>query len=191
MKNIYIILTRSNTVISKLIGIFTHEPFTHASIAFDDTLEKMYSFARFYANMPLPAGLTEENIRRGFYKKRSRMPCALLSLSVDDKTYYEAKNYVDEMMCRRSELRYSILGLVLCSFRIRYEFRNHFFCSQFVSKILAECCHVKLPKDSSLMHPYDLLKIPEIIPVYMGELGDVRELTPPIICMDSKSKMTA
>ena len=180
MKNIYIILTRSDTFISRLIGALTHEPFTHASIAFDDTFDKMYSFSRFYANIPLPAGLTEENIRRGFYKNRGSMPCALLSLSVDDKTYFAAQNYVLDMMCRRGALRYSILGLILCNFRIRYEFRNHFFCSQFVSKILAECCNVKLPKHSSLMHPSDLLKVPEITPVYTGELGDVRELTPPV-----------
>ena len=45
-KNIYIILTRSDTFISRLIGFFTKEPFTHASIAFDDSLDRMYSFAR-------------------------------------------------------------------------------------------------------------------------------------------------
>lgn len=177
MKNIYIILTRSNTLISQIIGLITKEPFTHASVAFDDNLDKMYSFARFYPYMPLPAGLQVENIRGGFYKNRSRMPCALLSLAVDEKTYYEAKSYVYSMMCRRAELRYSILGLILCNFHIRYEFRNHFFCSQFVSKVL-ERCHVKLPKHSSLMHPSDLMNISELSTVYMGELGDVRLLAP-------------
>lgn len=72
-KNIYIILTRSDTFISRLIGFLTKEPFTHASIAFDDSLDRMYSFARLNPKMPLPAGLKEENIHRGFYKNKGHI----------------------------------------------------------------------------------------------------------------------
>lgn len=178
-KKIYIILTRSDTFISRLISLSTNEPFTHASLAFDDSLDRMYSFARLNPKTPLPAGLKEENIHRGFYKNKGRIPCALLYFTVDERTYWEAKEYVNSMLLRRSRLRYSLAGLLLCKFGIKYEFKNHFFCSQFVSKVLAESCRIKLPKHSSLMHPSDLLLLPEMNVVYSGDLDDIRTLTPP------------
>lgn len=178
LKNIYIILTRSNTILSAAIAASTGEPYTHASIAFGDDFTKMYSFARVYSRFPLPAGLKEENLFRGFYKKRSSMPCALLSLSVDDKAYYAAKSHVYDMMCRRREYGYNLLGLFLCRMRISRESKRHFFCSQFVSKIISEYCSVKLPKAPSLMHPSDFLDMPELERIYIGEFGDVRTLKP-------------
>lgn len=182
-KNIYIILTRSDTFISKLIALFTDEPFTHASIAFDDSLDRMYSFARLNPSIPLPAGLKEEDIHRGFYKNKGKIPCMLLYFQVDERIYWEAKEYLNSMLLRRHRLRYSIAGLMLCKFGIKYEFKNHYFCSQFVSKVLSEGCRIRLPKHSSLMHPVDLLDIPELIPIYSGDLEDIRSLTPPCYFM--------
>ena len=83
------------------------------------------------------------------------------------------------MLMKRDKLRYSIAGLLLCKLGIKYEFRNHFFCSQFVSKVLAESCRMKLPKHASLMHPSDLLYVSGVSPVYSGELEDIRTLPPP------------
>ena len=38
MKNIYILLTRSRTILSRLIHLATNDTYTHASIAWDDEL---------------------------------------------------------------------------------------------------------------------------------------------------------
>ncbi len=179
MKNVYIVLTKSDTVISKIIGLVTKEPFTHASISFDDSLEVMYSFSRYYPCLPLPAGMMQENIRDGFYRHRGHIPCKVLSLQVDDKTFYSAREVCRSMMIRREEYNYSVIGLILCSFSIKREFRHKYFCSQFVSKVLSECCGASLPKPACLMHPADILYIPGVKPVYSGELEDVRGLAPP------------
>lgn len=60
MKFLYLLLTRSTSLPSRLIGLFTSEPFTHISLAFDRELTVLYSFARKYPAIPLPAGLMEE-----------------------------------------------------------------------------------------------------------------------------------
>ena len=56
MKNIYILLTRSRTILSRLIHLATNDTYTHASIAWDDELTTLCSFARRHTSLPLPAG---------------------------------------------------------------------------------------------------------------------------------------
>jgi len=159
MKSIYLILTRSTSVPSRLIGHFTDEPYTHVSIAFEPYSGVMYSFARKYAHFPLPAGLVEEHMDDGFYRYQGNIPCAVLRLDVDSKTWYRARNRVGDMMNRRKEYRYSVFGLLACKLGIEAEIPGQYFCSQFVAEILEQTCGVKLPCPPSLMHPADYLEM--------------------------------
>ena len=67
MKNIYIILTQSGTLFSKAIKLHTRDPYNHASISFDKSLEIMYSFGRKRRYNPIDTGFIEENFNRGLY----------------------------------------------------------------------------------------------------------------------------
>ena len=53
MKSIYILLTKSDTVVSKAIHLVTADQYTHVSISFDKTLQPLYSFSRKYIYLPL------------------------------------------------------------------------------------------------------------------------------------------
>ncbi len=170
MKSLYILLTRSGSLPSRLIGLFTGEPFTHASIAFDRELTVLYSFARKYSAIPLPAGLMEEHIDRGFYRRQGDIPCALLRMDVSDKIYSRAKTLVYNMFQRREDYTYSVFGLFLCHLRIALDFRNRYFCSQFVGTVLAESGALKLPKPASLMHPFDFCSLGGLEVLYLGGL---------------------
>ena len=77
MKSIYLLLTRSDTYVSKTIGLATSDKYTHISISFEETLEPLYSFARKYKRTPLPAGIRHEALYSGFYEKCNHIPCAL------------------------------------------------------------------------------------------------------------------
>ena len=46
MKKIYIILTHTGTMLSKIIKKYTKDEFSHVSIALDKELNRMYSFGR-------------------------------------------------------------------------------------------------------------------------------------------------
>ena len=170
MKSLYILLTRSGSLPSRLIGLFTDEPFTHASIAFDRELTVLYSFARKYPAVPLPAGLMEEHIDRGFYLRQGDIPCALLRMDVPDRIYSRAKTLVYNMFQRREEYAYSILGLLLCHLHISRDFRNRYFCSQFVGTVLEKSGALELPKPASLMHPFDFCSLYGLEVLYLGGL---------------------
>lgn len=43
---LYIVLTKTNTTMSRLIQIFKNDKYTHAAISFGKNLNQMYSFGR-------------------------------------------------------------------------------------------------------------------------------------------------
>ena len=52
MKKIYIILTYTGTLLSKIIKFYTKNEFSHVSISLDKELKYMYSFGRLNAYNP-------------------------------------------------------------------------------------------------------------------------------------------
>lgn len=173
MKAIYILLTRTTSVPSRLIGRFTNDPYTHVSISFEDELPVMYSFARKYARLPLPAGLVKEQLDHGFYLSQKDSPCRLMKLRVPDAIYRRAKNRVADMYALRSEYSYSVLGLIMCKLDIAMEIPGRYFCSQFVGKVLSDSGALDLPKPPTLMHPYDFDGLAGVTPVFTGQIGEL------------------
>lgn len=60
MKTIYILLTRSGTLLSKLVYSVTGANYTHASLAFDEDLSCLYSSTRKNGYTMFPAGPSRE-----------------------------------------------------------------------------------------------------------------------------------
>lgn len=71
MKDIYLLLTKSDTFISKAIYLMTQDSYTHISISFEENLQPMYSCARKYTYSPIPAGIRNESFEKGFYNKNN------------------------------------------------------------------------------------------------------------------------
>ena len=65
MKTIYILLTRSGTLLSKLVYSVTGANYTHASLAFDEDLSCLYSSTRKNGYTMFPAGPSREYLDRG------------------------------------------------------------------------------------------------------------------------------
>ncbi len=175
MKSIYILLTRSRTSVSRLIYLATADPYTHSAISFDEDLNTLYSFSRKYIRLPLPAGLHEESLDTGFFKKYDDIPCALYELKVPDDVYYSAKSDVEKMMEESDVYRYNIIGLILCKLNIPYHRKRHYFCSQFVSEILEKNNALELPKDTALMKPVDYTLLPELECRFVGNIRMLSE----------------
>jgi len=46
MKKIYIVISQTGTILSKIIKLVTKKEYNHASLSMEGSLEKMYSFGR-------------------------------------------------------------------------------------------------------------------------------------------------
>ena len=66
-KSIYVVLTMTGTLPARIIKFYTGEPYSHASIAFDEDLQEMYSFARRTVHNPFNAGFVREYIDSGIF----------------------------------------------------------------------------------------------------------------------------
>ena len=82
MKTIYILLTRSGTLLSNLVYAVTGANYTHASLAFDEDLSCLYSSTRKNGYTMFPAGPSREYLNRGVFLMRENIPCALYALEV-------------------------------------------------------------------------------------------------------------
>ena len=134
MKNVYVLLTRAQTATSALIHLATGDLYTHVSLAYDDSLESLCSFARLYYPLPFPGGLIREEIRKGHFSHFKNVHCVLLSLPVTDEVHRNIKNCVQAMVRDRGNYRYSYLGAAFCRVGIATRRRSkRYFCSQFVA----------------------------------------------------------
>lgn len=177
MKTIYILLTKSETILSKLVHLVTADTYTHASIAFDEDLKILYSSARKNGRTIFPAGPCKESLHSGYFKHHSKIPCAVYELQVSDDAYEKAKQEVERIMAEADKYHYNIIGLLLCQLNIPYHRKYYFFCSQFVSEILCRSEALTLPKDTSLMKPSDYMRLPELLCRFQGYIGEFHYYT--------------
>lgn len=179
MKKIYILLTKSETILSKIVHFVTADTYTHASIAFDEDLQILYSSSRKNGRTLFPAGPCKESLYSGYFKRHSRIPCAVYELKVSDLAFEKAKREVEHIMAEAENYHFNIIGLLLCQLNIPYHRKHYFFCSQFVSEILRRSHAVSLPKDTSLMKPSDYMRLPEVFCRYKGWLYELAERKQP------------
>ena len=173
MKKIYILLTKSDTWVSRLIKLVTNDTYTHASISFAEDLQPMYSFSRKFVHLPLPAGLRVEPLDTGFYKKYHDIPCALYELDVADSVYDAARAEVERMMQDAAHCPFNLIGLLLCRLQIPFHRENQYFCSEFVSEVLARSHALAMPKAPSLMRPNDYAHLHPLVCRFEGRLNEL------------------
>ena len=127
MKSVYILLTRSHTLLSHSVSWLTGDEWTHVSLALDSRLKHMYSFARKNPHFPLPAGFVREDPRAGYFGAHGHIPCMLLRLRVEDEVYGDICRRLERMRAQADQLRYSLLGLMLCRLDFAHRRETHFF----------------------------------------------------------------
>ncbi len=167
MKKIYLLLSRTRSVLSRTIYIMTGEPYTHVAIAFDRSLQELYSSSRWNGKDLFPSGPCQEYLQRGFYAL-SNTPCLLCELSVDDHIHEQARAEVQRIVTQKEQYHYSVLGLPFCFLGIPMQREGYFFCSQFVGEILERSGALTLPRDSSLLKPSDYCRLPQLKPCFQG-----------------------
>lgn len=175
MKTLYIFLSRTDSIVSKTVRLFTKTYYTHASIAFDEELVLLYSSGRKKGIKMFPAGPCQESLYCGFFGRDAHTPCVLYALEVTEEAYNKAKEEIDLFMENINDYKFSVLGVAACKLGIKVKRTNKFFCSEFVAEILTRSGAITLPKDPCLTHPKDYQSLPNVKKIYEGTIGDLRE----------------
>lgn len=169
-KNIYIILTQTGTIISRLIKLYTKDPYNHVAITDDETLCQMYSFCRKHVRFPLPGGFVSENVNEGIFNIYAHIPCEIYSFEVTDEQFAQYKLIIKHFNANSAIYTYNILGLLTIPFGISFQPRYHYVCSQFVAYILQTCKIADFKKDTSLVTPNNFRYIENATLEYSGNI---------------------
>ncbi len=172
MKNLYIILTYTGTVISKMIKGYTKDEYCHCSIALDEELNQMYSFGRLKPYTPLLAGFVQENIHEGTFKRFYNTKAKIYSMQVTDEQYEKVKNMIERFKKNKSKYKFNMIGLCSAGFNIKIHPKNYFYCAEFVKYILDKAeIETGLPK---VVKPEHFKKVESLKEIYTGLLRNYK-----------------
>ncbi|CAM3236746.1 hypothetical protein FITA111629_11525 [Filibacter tadaridae] len=166
-KTIYIVLTDTGTLLSKAIGMYTRKDLNHASIAFDEHLNEMYSFGRKQRYNPLVGGFVRENAVEGIFRGAD---CLIFSCAVTDEQYDKMRHTIRLIEQNKEQYRYNFIGLFGIAFNIRIQRDRAFFCSQFVATIVNEGGVPMFSIKPNFVQPHHFTNVPCLNPVYEGDL---------------------
>lgn len=170
---LYIVLTRTNTMISKLIHLIKDDEYTHAAISLDRNLNHMYSFGRKNTYNPFIGCFRKEDIRGGVYKLCETLPGTIIEIKVSRQQYEKAKILLERFISNSDFYKYNYKGLIY-SLSNKSECKDdRFLCSEFVYHILKESGIVDLKISRNLVRPQNLLNIEGNI-IYKGNLKEIK-----------------
>ncbi|MBQ7321504.1 MAG: hypothetical protein IJW99_05360 [Clostridia bacterium] len=172
-RSVYILLTRTSSVLSRLIHRMTRAAYTHAALVMDEDFEEIYSFTRRDPRYILPAGLAREDLRRGLYRARKDPPCRVYRLRLTEEEYGRIRARVQAMYARRERYGYNFLGVAANYFGYRYTAPRRYFCSEFVATMVREGGH-ETAMVPARMRPMDFAAMPELEQVYQGSVSGLR-----------------
>lgn len=66
-RQLFIMVSRTDTRIGQLIRNFSHYPYNHVSLTLDPSLREWYSFARYVQDTPFYSGFVKEPVERFFH----------------------------------------------------------------------------------------------------------------------------
>lgn len=143
---VFIILVEGKSFFSNAIKKVTNGVFSHAAIAFDTKLDKMYSY-----NMNGANGLSIEDIKK--YPQDKTL--GVFTIFVKGKDLLNIKKNLEYFVDNKDKTRYSFLNVLTLPLNIPLQFDLKMVCSQFVDRLLKLSKIDITDKDSALVNPND------------------------------------
>lgn len=170
-KHIYIVISQTGTILSRIIKLLTKAEYNHASIGLSKDLDVMYSFGRLNPYNPFIGGFVKESPHYGTFKRFKNTTARILEVDVGEKKYEEIATMVESMWENRNNYDYNYRGLFVAAIRKPYKKKDCFYCSEFVKHILVANSVENADKLSEIIHPMEFLKIPHKT-IYTGKLSE-------------------
>ena len=167
-KKIYIVLSYSGTMPSKLIKLFTRYKYSHVSIALRKDIKEMYSFGRRKVYNPLIGGFKVEKKDGKFYKRFNDTECMIYELEVPQCKYFKVKQIIKRYVRNKEKYKYDLIGLFLRAFNKKIDRKYHFVCSEFVKNVLEEADIFSF--EEKIVKIEDFSNIPNEKVIYSGYL---------------------
>ncbi len=180
-RTIYVVVTRTDTIPSRMIRAYTRSLYNHVSLSFDDELKDMVSFGRLYPSLPVPGGFVHEGKDKGFFRRFQNTYCRVYEKEVGEKEYQTFRQLLYRFHQRH--FKFNNLGLFTLMAGIPLERENAYFCSQFCGKMLDESGIHGFEKPFGLLRPSDFCQLDGFTLLYEGRLCDFEKKE--VLCLSS------
>lgn len=173
MEKIYIVLTYTGTVLSRIIKNYTKDEFSHVSISLDSELKQMYSFGRLKPYNPFVGGFVHEGIYHGTFKRFKNTVAEVYSLEVTQQQYEKICKMIDFIKKSEQPYKFNIIGLLAVGFKKRVHIRHSFYCAEFIKYVLE---HAKINTKilPEMVKPEDFKKLDNLKLEYKGKLREYK-----------------
>ncbi|MFO1444830.1 hypothetical protein KDN24_16815 [Bacillus sp. Bva_UNVM-123] len=166
-REVYLLLTDTGTLFTRMIKLYTKECHNHASISFDCHLNEVYSFGRKKPRNPFIGGFVKEDVRSELFKNAN---CAVYVFTVTETQYNNMLKLIREIDENQKKYRYNLLGLFALALNKQINRKHAFFCSHFVATVLQEGRLLETNKHLSMITPQDLKEASSNRLIYQGSL---------------------
>ena len=173
-KNIYIILTYTGTILSKIIRIYTGAEYCHVSLSLDKKLNKMYSFGRLNAYNPFVGGFVHEGINIGTFKRFKNTKAEIYEIEITSEQYNKIKSEIKNIKNNKKQYKFNRAGLFLSAINFKYKKEKSFYCAEFV-KHLIDVAEIPL-KLPGTVKPIDFKKYNNLDLLYSGILKNYNNI---------------
>lgn len=170
--NLYIVVTRTNTFLGKLIQFFKKDEYTHAAISLDKRLNHMYSFGRKYAFIPFIGVFKHEEVNTGLNKYQKEIPGVIIELEVTKEQYEKATALIAQFISNSKKYKYNYRGLYHGLFNREACSDYRFLCSEFVYYILKESGIIDFKLPRNLVRPQTFLDLEGRV-IFKGNIKDI------------------
>ena len=93
-KQLYIVISQTGTVLSRILKLITGAEYNHASISLSRDLEQMYSFGRRNPYNPFWGGFVKESPHTGTFKRFSNTKAVVLAVEISEERYKEILGFL-------------------------------------------------------------------------------------------------
>lgn len=138
MKYAYIVFSRTNTMTGGFIRAVTSNFYNHTSFSLDESLENMYSSARYYYDAPFAGGFVIEHpARYTAGVDAESVMIKLCRIRLTERMYDDVKRRLDAYLAgRESKILYNTFGAVTSYLGHDLELPDTYTCVEFVSHTL-------------------------------------------------------
>lgn len=169
---IYVVFSATPYRMGRFIRKVTRQKYNHVSVALDDRLEMMYSFARYYKDTPLYGGFVKESRMRYMYKNVDSEIC-ICAIPLSEEEYQDISTYIQEMKENRRQYLYNTFSAICTPMKFRVPIEKSYTCTEFVVALMAKVNHeVKADKFYTITELQDYLKN---YTIYQGRMKGIAD----------------
>lgn len=174
MAKIYLAFVDTPGIFASLIRHFLKQKYIHVVVSLDAGLNEAYSFGRRNPFIPFFSGFEKEDKKRILraFPSADYMIC---ELECTQEQMERIRSTLRRDMEQRYQYHYAVASLPFILLGNAFYQENHYTCSSYIARLLAENGIRISPKHFSLVTPRDFYEYPDKRVLFEGSLNEIVE----------------